>query len=176
MIPAFVVSTIYRHHIITLLILVTSSEPIRFSWWHNGSSVERLVPLHTINDVLPRRCFQSFFSRSLQCSKRTGLPARVAGQQRRIIRPLVVISDQIKSVDRIWAGLMFLLEMGRAVCELGIIAGEFERSLVQGVATAACALGLPWGFGRAWPLLGVCCEGVFAVLSAGADCVRRGFL
>lgn len=133
--PAPVVSSVFSHHIRAFFVVVPPSHLIPFPRRHDRGSIQRYVSLQTILDLLRWRRFYSFFVRAPDSFNGAMLVVCVSCQQHGIVRAFVVIlrAYSIQGIDTISAGNMFLTQMRRAMCFLGLVAEDIERP-VGGIA------------------------------------------
>lgn len=141
--PAPVVSSVFSHHICAFFVVVPPSHLIPFSRRHDRGSIQRYVSLQTILDLLRWGRFYSFFVRTADRFNGTMLVICVSCQQHSIVRTFVVIlrAYSIQYVDTISARNMFLTQMRRAMCFLGLVAEGIERP-IGGIAWVSRGKGI----------------------------------
>lgn len=130
------------HHVGTLLIVIGTTELVRLSRWHHSSTVERLVPLESVSNVLARRSLQCLLICGLQCCHGCSPRVSVARQRCGVVRALVVVrvpaKRRVETVDQIRALNGVLLEVVRTVGLLGVFPND-----VQGLVAVVAREALP---------------------------------
>jgi hypothetical protein len=105
------------HHIRTLLVVVGTAETVRLAGWHNGDSVERLVLLKSVSNVLLRRGSECLGVGGLQCGDRRVLGISVACERGSVVWTFVVVGNtadsRIETINDIRALHGSLLEVVR---------------------------------------------------------------
>ena len=128
------------HEIRTLFIIVPPAKLIRHTGRDERDTIQGLVPLDSIPNILLRRRLQGLGIARLERAERRGARVSVPGQQRSVVGSIVMVcaaaDGRVETVDRVWAGEGLLLQVRGAVGFSAVTPNDVERlvGFVAGVA------------------------------------------
>jgi hypothetical protein len=130
--PSAVITSRLSLQVSSLFIIENPSETISHPRWDNSNTLQRTMPLHSIDDVLPWGSPQGLFVRVLDRRERTVFGIPIASETGGIVRALVVVPTEacfVQTIDDVGALEVLFPKMRSTVSNFLIMTQLVKRSV-----------------------------------------------